>query len=265
MGGDGRSTKWSTGSPARTAGPRDPGRHPHRPRPRWGPARSGCRVIPPAPSSASRIGGRRRPATSVSSAGRADAAISSRLVGTGFDAVVAARALTVTGPGTVPYLRAVLTSLRDHRPWRLQRRVEGAAARGLAATAVMLANGATCGGGMRIAPDAQPRGWARRPRRIRCTLPRRAAALAAHRVLGRTSPPSAHHRGARPRGRRGERSADVGAVRRRAVRRGALRGDGRARGPASAGLTRQGRVEAGDFLTCHGAAWSDRPAMRTTP
>jgi hypothetical protein len=56
VGGDGRSTKWSTGSPARTAGPRDPGRHPHRPRPRWGPARSGCRVIPPAPSSASRIG-----------------------------------------------------------------------------------------------------------------------------------------------------------------------------------------------------------------
>jgi len=76
------------------------------------------------------------------------------VAGAGFDAVVAARALTLPGPGTVPYLRAVVSSLRDHRPWPLQLRVDGAPDRSLAATAVMLANGPTCGGGMRIAPGA---------------------------------------------------------------------------------------------------------------
>lgn len=78
------------------------------------------------------------------------------VAGAGFDAVVAARALPLAGPGTVPYLRAVLTSLRDHRPWPLELRVDGAPARRLTATGVMLANGTTCGGGMRIAPDAHP-------------------------------------------------------------------------------------------------------------
>ena len=76
------------------------------------------------------------------------------VAGAGFDAVVAARALTLPGAGTIPYLRAVVSSLGDHRPWPLEVRVDGAPARSLAATGVMLANGATCGGGMRIAPGA---------------------------------------------------------------------------------------------------------------
>jgi diacylglycerol kinase (ATP) len=76
------------------------------------------------------------------------------VAGAGFDAVVAARALTLPGPGTVPYLRAVVTSLRDHRPWPLRVRVDDAPARSLTATAVIVANGSTCGGGMRIAPGA---------------------------------------------------------------------------------------------------------------
>ena len=76
------------------------------------------------------------------------------VAGAGFDAVVAARALTLPGPGTVPYLRAVMASLRDHRPWPIRVRLDDAPERSLAATGVMLANGSTCGGGMRIAPDA---------------------------------------------------------------------------------------------------------------
>lgn len=76
------------------------------------------------------------------------------VAGAGFDAVVAARALTLPGPGTVPYLRAVVSSLRDHRPWPLEIRVDEAPARSLAVTGVMFANGPTCGGGMRIAPGA---------------------------------------------------------------------------------------------------------------
>ena len=76
------------------------------------------------------------------------------VAGAGFDAVVAARALAMSGPGTLPYLRAVLASLRDHRPWALRVSVDGAPSRSLDATGVMLANGPTCGGGMRIAPGA---------------------------------------------------------------------------------------------------------------
>src|SRR4030095_1516998 len=59
------------------------------------------------------------------------------VAGAGFDAVVAARALTLPGPGTVPYLRAVVTSLRDHRPWPLRVRADGAPARPLATTGTM--------------------------------------------------------------------------------------------------------------------------------
>jgi diacylglycerol kinase (ATP) len=76
------------------------------------------------------------------------------VAGAGFDAVVAARALRLPGPGTVPYLRAVVASLRDHRPWPLRVQVDGAPPRSLDVTGVMLANGPTCGGGMRIAPGA---------------------------------------------------------------------------------------------------------------
>jgi diacylglycerol kinase (ATP) len=76
------------------------------------------------------------------------------IAGAGFDAVVAARALRMAGAGTVPYLRAVVASLRDYRPWSLRLAVDGASARSLAAAGVMVANGPCCGGGMRIAPAA---------------------------------------------------------------------------------------------------------------
>ena len=76
------------------------------------------------------------------------------VAGAGFDAVVARRALALAGPGTVPYLRAVVESLRAYRPWPLRLTVDGAPARGFLAAGVMFANGPTCGGGMRIAPAA---------------------------------------------------------------------------------------------------------------
>ena len=74
--------------------------------------------------------------------------------GAGFDAVVAARAATMPGRGTVPYLRAVATSLRAYRPWALSLAVDGAPARPLSVTGIVLANGPCFGGGMRVAPGA---------------------------------------------------------------------------------------------------------------
>jgi diacylglycerol kinase (ATP) len=76
------------------------------------------------------------------------------VAGAGFDAVVATRALTMAGPGTLPYLRALFASLRDYRPWSVRMAIDGGPPRSLAAAAVMVANGPSCGGGMRIAPGA---------------------------------------------------------------------------------------------------------------
>ena len=76
------------------------------------------------------------------------------VAGAGFDAAVAARAATMPGRGTVPYLRAVAASLRAHRPWALRVAVDGAPARPLSVTAVVIANGPCFGGGMRVAPGA---------------------------------------------------------------------------------------------------------------
>jgi diacylglycerol kinase (ATP) len=76
------------------------------------------------------------------------------VAGAGFDAVVASRALEMAGPGTVPYLRAVIASLRDYRPWPMRMAIDGGPSRTLAAAGVMFANGPSCGGGMRIAPGA---------------------------------------------------------------------------------------------------------------
>lgn len=76
------------------------------------------------------------------------------IAGAGFDAVVARGALSLAGPGTVPYLRAVAASLRAYRPWPLRLVVDGGPPRALEAAGVMFANGPCCGGGMRIAPAA---------------------------------------------------------------------------------------------------------------
>lgn len=75
-------------------------------------------------------------------------------VGIGFDAEVARRAQRWRGPGTVPYLLGVLGALAHHRPRAVQ--ISGDVAWAGAATAVVLANGAFYGGGMKIAPAADP-------------------------------------------------------------------------------------------------------------
>jgi YegS/Rv2252/BmrU family lipid kinase len=76
--------------------------------------------------------------------------------GAGFDAVVARRAADTGGSGTWPYVRAVLASLLDHRPVAATIRVDGAVAWTGRLTAAVVANGAHYGGGMKIAPAAQP-------------------------------------------------------------------------------------------------------------
>ena len=88
--------------------------------------------------------------------------------GAGFDAAVAARAARTVGGGLVPYLRAVVGSLRDYRPVvaTVTREDEpsddpssaastAASSRGPVA-AVVVGNGAWFGGGMKIAPGADP-------------------------------------------------------------------------------------------------------------
>ena len=75
--------------------------------------------------------------------------------GAGFDAVVAARAARLGGGGTVPYLRAVLHALRAYAPVEITVESGEASWRGPAA-GVVVSNGAHFGGGMRIAPGADP-------------------------------------------------------------------------------------------------------------
>jgi YegS/Rv2252/BmrU family lipid kinase len=74
--------------------------------------------------------------------------------GTGFDAVVAARA--GARGGRLIYARAVLTSLRDYRPAEIAVRLDDADAWAGPAASVVVCNGAWFGGGMRIAPGARP-------------------------------------------------------------------------------------------------------------
>jgi len=74
--------------------------------------------------------------------------------GTGFDAVVAARA--GARGGRLTYARAVLTSLRDYRPAEIAVRLDDADAWAGPAASVVVCNGASFGGGMRIAPSARP-------------------------------------------------------------------------------------------------------------
>lgn len=73
--------------------------------------------------------------------------------GAGFDAVVAERA--GERGGRLTYLRAVLTSLRDYRPIEMAVSLDGADAWVGPAASVLVCNGASLGGGMRIAPSAR--------------------------------------------------------------------------------------------------------------
>ncbi|OGK97409.1 MAG: hypothetical protein A3D33_13255 [Candidatus Rokubacteria bacterium RIFCSPHIGHO2_02_FULL_73_26] len=76
--------------------------------------------------------------------------------GAGFDAVVARRVAARGGSGTVPYVRGVLEALRAQRPLAVDLVLDGAQTWRGPVTAVVVANGARYGGGMRIAPAADP-------------------------------------------------------------------------------------------------------------
>ncbi|MGH7384960.1 MAG: diacylglycerol/lipid kinase family protein, partial [Candidatus Rokuibacteriota bacterium] len=73
--------------------------------------------------------------------------------GAGFDAVVAARA---GGGGRLIYLRAVVTSLRTYRTAVMSLRLDEMDTWAGPAASVVVCNGASFGGGMRIAPGARP-------------------------------------------------------------------------------------------------------------
>jgi len=76
--------------------------------------------------------------------------------GAGFDAAVAARAAARGGHGTLPYVRAVLRTISAHAPVDAQVDADGAPAWSGRLTAAVVANGAYYGGGMKIAPSADP-------------------------------------------------------------------------------------------------------------
>jgi YegS/Rv2252/BmrU family lipid kinase len=76
--------------------------------------------------------------------------------GAGFDAVVAQRAEALGGSGTVPYVWALLGALGSHRAVSAEIRVDGRPAWAGALTTAVVANGAFYGGGMMIAPSADP-------------------------------------------------------------------------------------------------------------
>jgi len=76
--------------------------------------------------------------------------------GAGFDAEVARRAQTWRMRGTLPYLAAVLASVHRHRPTAAVLEVDGVAEPPAPITAVVAANGRWFGGGMKIAPHADP-------------------------------------------------------------------------------------------------------------
>ena len=76
--------------------------------------------------------------------------------GAGFDAAVARRAQRWRMGGTLPYLAAVLASVHRHRAIEVVLEVDGVAEPPTPITAVVAANGRWFGGGMRIAPQADP-------------------------------------------------------------------------------------------------------------
>lgn len=75
--------------------------------------------------------------------------------GAGFDADVARRAQSHAWPGTLPYLIGVVQALRAHAPVSTTVKTDDWSWSGRA-TAVVVANGAWFGGGMHIAPGADP-------------------------------------------------------------------------------------------------------------
>jgi YegS/Rv2252/BmrU family lipid kinase len=77
------------------------------------------------------------------------------VAGAGFDAEVARRTAGRGGAGGIAYFAAVITSLGAHRPLPVRVSADGTVWEGRA-TAVVVANGRYFGGGMRIAPDADP-------------------------------------------------------------------------------------------------------------
>ncbi|HEV8584779.1 MAG TPA: diacylglycerol kinase family protein [Methylomirabilota bacterium] len=76
--------------------------------------------------------------------------------GAGFDAAVARRAQSVRVRGTLPYLATVIASVHLHRPTPATLELDGVARPAAPITAVVAANGRWFGGGMKIAPDADP-------------------------------------------------------------------------------------------------------------
>ena len=76
--------------------------------------------------------------------------------GAGFDAAVARRAASRGGFGTLPYLLAAVEGLVAHRPMPATLAVDGGPEQSAPLTTVVVANGAWYGGGMQIAPPADP-------------------------------------------------------------------------------------------------------------
>jgi diacylglycerol kinase (ATP) len=74
--------------------------------------------------------------------------------GAGFDAAVARRAVVGGRQGTLPYVKAILTSLAAHTTVMTDIEADGAAAWSGRISTVVVANGAYYGGGMNIAPGA---------------------------------------------------------------------------------------------------------------
>lgn len=76
--------------------------------------------------------------------------------GAGFDAAVAARAASVGARGTLPYLFAVLATVHASRPMAATVAVDGTPMWQTPLTAAIVANARYFGGGMKIAPQADP-------------------------------------------------------------------------------------------------------------
>jgi diacylglycerol kinase (ATP) len=76
--------------------------------------------------------------------------------GAGFDAAVAARAASVAARGTLPYLFAVLATVRASRPMAATLHVDGTTRWQAPLVAAIVANGRYFGGGMKVAPQADP-------------------------------------------------------------------------------------------------------------
>jgi YegS/Rv2252/BmrU family lipid kinase len=76
--------------------------------------------------------------------------------GVGFDAEVARRAAAAGGSGTLPYLMSILGALRHYRPVAGVIRHDDGQTWSGAMTMAVVANGPYYGGGMKIAPAADP-------------------------------------------------------------------------------------------------------------